>query len=288
MDQAVNSRQQVCRAICKCQSLCRTYGNDFPLALSLFLVYQPVMSKKGLRETLSILFLPKNIGRHYLCGLAAVLIAASIFVSLSRGGIVSLIVSVCFIATFLIRKKGRMKTGGFVGIIFVVAMLLIGPDVWNLIFGEFDSVSSDVSLRFSLWADCIKIISDFPLLGSGMGTFENIYPKYRTSPGNDILEFAHNDYIGFLCTGGFIMVSVMCFCFFAILFKSFKTYQKRHERYSICLFIGCLVAIVAILLHSVVDFNMQIGANGLYFFFILALIVSSAHTRLRQGRQASL
>jgi hypothetical protein len=260
----------------------------FPLSLSLFLVYQPVIAKKGLRENFSIFFIPKNVHRHYLYGLAAVLIAASIFVSLSKGGIVSLSISVCFFSVLMFKKTNQGKVGGFVCFVLATVMLLTASDSWNLIFGEFGDITNALSTRFPRWADSIRIIFDFPLLGSGMGTFENIYPRYRTFPGKGILEFAHNDYIGFLCNGGFITVAVMCLSLFVILFKSFQTYQKRHDRYSIYLFMGCLVAVCSILLHSLVDFNMQIGANGLYFFFILALAVSSSHTRLRKGTQSSL
>lgn len=39
----------------------------------------------------------------------------------------------------------------------------------------------------------------------------------------------------------------------------------------------------AILIHSITDFNLHIGANGLYFFFICAICVSAAHTKIRSG-----
>ena len=259
----------------------------FPLSLSLFLLYQPVMPQKGLKENISALFLPQTIGRHYLYGLAAVLIASSIFVSLSKGGIVTLFFSVCFFSVLMFKKTNQKKTGGVVGFVFATVILLAASNSWDFILGEFGDIQNALASRLHRWTDSTRIINDFPLFGSGIGTFENIYPKYRTFPGDDILEFVHNDYIGFLCTGGAAIVVVMGFGLCVILFKSFRNYQKRHERYSIYLFMGCLTSVVSILLHSFVDFNMQIGANGLYFFFILALAVSSATTRLREERQAS-
>lgn len=40
---------------------------------------------------------------------------------------------------------------------------------------------------------------------------------------------------------------------------------------------------IAILIHSITDFNLHIGANGLYFFFLAGLAVSAANTRLQEG-----
>ena len=50
---------------------------------------------------------------------------------------------------------------------------------------------------------------------------------------------------------------------------------------------GSLAGIMAFLIHSAIDFNFQNGANGLYFFFLLALAVSASHTRLH-GNKATM
>ena len=80
---------------------------------------------------------------------------------------------------------------------------------------------------------------------------------------------------------------LMGWALFSILYKASKTFVRRREWYVIVLFAGCITSIGAILIHSLVDFNMQIGANGLYFFLLLALAVSAANTRMRSGLGAS-
>lgn len=79
----------------------------------------------------------------------------------------------------------------------------------------------------------------------------------------------------------------MLWAMIVILYQSLQSWKKRREWYAIYLFPGCLAAIFSILLHSFVDFNMQVGANGLYFFFLLAMTVSAANTRFRYGRQST-
>ena len=43
----------------------------------------------------------------------------------------------------------------------------------------------------------------------------------------------------------------------------------------------------SILLHSFTDFNMHIGANGLWFFFIAGIAVSAANTGIRKQSAAT-
>jgi O-antigen ligase/Tfp pilus assembly protein PilF len=259
----------------------------FPLILSMFLAFRPIITRISLKRRIADFFNQKRVHHHFLYGTAAILIATSIFLSLSRGGILSLTLSMSFFATLVITKAKQKRTGLFIAVIILIVLFLTGTRGWNAIFDRFENIRSQSGLihdnRFIIWKDCEKIIRDFPLLGTGAGTIENIYPLYRTFPGNNVLEHAHNDYIEFLCTGGIILSALMSFCLFSILYPAAKSFNKRRERYSILLFAGCITSIGAILLHSLVDFNMQIGANGLYFFFILALTVSAANTRLRSG-----
>jgi O-antigen ligase/Tfp pilus assembly protein PilF len=263
----------------------------FPLVLGLFLVYRPVIARVAFKKQLADFFLQKRIHSHLLYGAAAVLIATSLFVTLSRGGIISLTLSMGMLALFLILKTNQKRVGIFVGIVFVMVFFLTGTDAWYRILARFESTWNEAgeisTSRFVYWADSIEIIKDFPLFGAGAGAFEYIYPKYRTYPGNNLLEHAHNDYLEFLATGGIIIAGLMLFALIFILYKAFQAYRKRREGYAIYVFVSCLAAVLSILLHAFVEFNMQIGANGLYFFFILAVAVSAANTRFRNGLPAT-
>jgi tetratricopeptide (TPR) repeat protein len=194
-------------------------------------------------------------------------------------------------SALVILKAKQNKTGFFIGFIVVIVLFLTGTSGWDAIFKRFENLRDASGLiyddRLIIWQDCRHIFLDFPLVGTGAGTLEKIYPLYRTFPGNDLLEHAHNDYLEFFCTGGIILPTLMGWCLFSILYSAAGSFMKRREWYSLLLFTGCVTAISAILLHSVVDFNMQIGANGLYFFLVLALAVSSANTRIRSEMAAT-
>ena len=83
---------------------------------------------------------------------------------------------------------------------------------------------------------------------------------------------------------------MLLFWFIAVVaFRSYQAFQRRRDPYSLFLYSGILTGIFSILLHGVTDFNMQIGANGLYLFLMLGLAVSASHTRVHEdGKQTLL
>ena len=263
----------------------------FPLVLAMFLAYRPMIIRLSLKRRIADLFNQKRVNQHFFYGTAAILIATSVLLSLSRGGILTLSVSMIIFSVMLIAKAKQKKTGLFIGFIVIIVLFLTGTSGWDAIFKRFENTrnqsGSIYDHRLIIWEDSIQIIRDFPLVGTGAGSLEKIYPLYRSLPGNDILEHAHNDYLEFFCTGGIILPVLMGTCLFSILFPATVSIARRREWYSILLFTGSITSISAILLHSLVDFNMQVGANGLYFFLVLALTVSAANTRMRSGLAAT-
>ena len=263
----------------------------FPMVLALFLAYRPMVSKISFKRKIADFLSQKRVNHHLFYGTAAVLIGTSVFLSLSRGGIISLSVSMIIFSALLIFRIRQKKAGYFIGVVVLLVLLLTGSSGWDSIYQRFENLrapSGEINLnRFVYWKDSIDIIGDFTLAGTGTGTFEKIYPLYRTDPGEQVLEHAHSDYLEFLSTGGIVLPALMGWCLFSILFSAARTFAKRREWYCLLLFTGCATSVSAILLHSLVDFNMQVGANGLYFFLVLALAVSSATTRMRPGLNAT-
>jgi O-antigen ligase/Flp pilus assembly protein TadD len=259
----------------------------FPLVLGIFLYHKPHVPYQSLRDRITGFFNLQRTNIYLLLGFSAVLVATSVFLTLSRSGIVSLCVSmICFGGIFLVRGKEK-KRGLIIAVIFVLIVLSVGWFGWNPILERFETIRNpqgDISeLRLGIWRDSGNIIRDFPLFGTGIGSFINIYPRYRTVPGEIIAGHAHSDYLEILTDGGVIALLLFAWFLLALLTKSYRVFLKRRETYSIYLFIAAVSGIVAILVHGFTDFNLRTGANGLYFFFLSGLAVSAANTRLREG-----
>lgn len=259
----------------------------FPIVLSLFLLYKPHVFHKSLREKFVRIFNINKTNIYILLGFAAVLIATSVFLTLSRSGIVSLCLSMIVFGFLFLSKGNNKKTGIIIITIFILIVLSVGWFGWEPIFERFEKVRTlegNISdLRIEIWRDSKNIIEDFFLTGTGAGTFAYIYPKYKTISGSAVVDHAHNDYIEILSEGGIIIFLLCTWFLLVVLYKTYISFRKRRELYSIYIVIAALTGLIAILIHSITDFNLDIGANGLYFFAIIALAVSAANTRMREG-----
>ena len=259
----------------------------FPLVLGLFLFYKPQVPYRTFREKMSGLFNLKETNIYIVLGFSAVLIATSIFLTSSRSGIVSLCVSLIFFGILFLYRGMDKKKAVVIVLIGVLIALAVGWFGWGPVVERFGTVKGPQGniegARLTIWKDSVNIIKDFPLAGTGFGTFVNIYPGYRTIAGDYLAEHAHNDYLELFSDGGILAVLIIGWFLITFFYKSFRVFRKRREIYSVYMFIAAVTGMFALSVHSIADFNLHIGANGLYFFFLMGLAVSAANTRLREG-----
>lgn len=261
-----------------------------PLALGLFLFYRPrVPLDLTLREKLVNFFTMPGSNLYLFLGSAAVLMALSVFISLCRGGILTITASVFVFMLLYNMKKPKY---GRAAILVITGSVIIAVSWfgWDTIISEFNhgfSPSGELSDgRFFLWADSLRIIQSFFLFGTGFGTFIDIFPSFRSFPGYSIFDHAHNDYLELLTDGGIIGFTLAAWFVLAVLRHGWKMIRVRNDQYAVLLGIGAITGIIAMLMHSVTDFNMHNGADGLYFFFLCGLLVVVVNTRF--GYTASM
>jgi O-antigen ligase/tetratricopeptide (TPR) repeat protein len=261
-----------------------------PLVLALTLYYEPVISsKESLRSRIVAFFTTGNL--YIFLGLGFLTLILSVFISLSRGGVIAL--SLSFPLFFLLSawKKSRYSGLFFIGItaFLILSLAWFGWDPiierFNAIFKSTGELNID---RFAIWGDTLKVCKDFWLTGSGFGTFVNIFPTYKTIPGNFMYDHAHNDYLELLAEGGMIGFVLTAWFMTAVIREGWKMIGRRRDRYSILISIGALTGIVGMLIHSISDFNMHNGADGLYFFFLCGLLVSAGNTRFQYQAESTL
>jgi O-antigen ligase/Tfp pilus assembly protein PilF len=259
----------------------------FPVVLSLFLAFKPHVTYSSLREKMAEIFKQNSTNVHILLGFSAVIIATSIFLSLSRGGITSLSLSIIFLSAVLIYKEGIGKRGILIIIVAIMIALSVGWFGWGPIIKKFQNISitegDSLNQRVEIWINSAGILKDFPATGAGFGSFLHIYPGYRNTATDFTDYHAHNDYIELLTDGGIVGFLLAGWFMLEVFYKTFGNFLKRKEQFSIYLYAGALTGIISLLIHSFTDFNMHIGANGLFFFFMAGIAVSASCTRMRNN-----
>lgn len=254
-----------------------------PLAIALFLFYKPRLdSGESIRGKIVSFFTMPGGNLHLLYGLAAVVITMSVFVSLCRGGILTVSVAILVFMLLYHLKRPQQGRWAVVGIVCCI-LVTVSWFGWGTIVAEFnrgvDASGSLQDSRFTLWKDTLQLIENFAIFGGGFGTFVDSYPSYSTIPSDYLFDHAHNDYLELLTDGGIIGFGLAAWFVMAVLRHGWSKVRARRDQYASLLGIGAFTGIVAMLLHSITDFNMHNGADGLYFFFLCGLLVAAANIR---------
>jgi O-antigen ligase len=213
--------------------------------------------------------------------IAAVLFAALVS-SHSRMGILSALASLIAVLTLAGTSNLRARIRVAVGAFFLLSMVGLaawvgsGPAIarFETLNGQYTRPGQD---RVSIWRDTLHLIRRHPVLGSGFGSFATVYPSVQTAFLNNVVDHAHCDYLEVVTElglpGGILVFGTI----FWILGLTFRGCRKNGTSYDGAISLACLGSIVAILLHSLADFNLYIPANALIFVIILALAWSSAN-----------
>jgi O-antigen ligase len=127
-----------------------------------------------------------------------------------------------------------------------------------------------------------NIIKDYPLTGTGMSTFYTVLPTYSEQYVG-YYDYAHNEYVQFAVEAGLPATLMLGIMLVYALVASVNTIGRRQSRTMKGLALGCLMAIVGMLIHIAVDFNLQPMANAITFVFVLFAAIATkvlpAHDR---------
>ena len=130
--------------------------------------------------------------------------------------------------------------------------------------------------RLAVWKASVELVEEKPLLGTGLGTFPWSFTMFR--PAGLTLRYreAHNDYVQVASEMGLLALIPICWGIFLVFRIGLSQFKKANSRFRAGLILGSLGGIVAILVHSVSDFNLQLTANGILFSLLMGLVVGTS------------
>lgn len=225
-------------------------------------------------------------GRRALIGFGGAVMASTIFLCGSRAGMVIFVVQLVLFAalTFRLHRNSRALLGS-VGAFVVVAVLLVFLGNWQFLsrFGNLDP-----GIRLSISKDSLHMFAQRPIMGWGLGTFSVIYPSHRSFYTNLFINAAHNDYAQLLVETGLLGFGLMTWFVMALCRRSLASVKGWQFRWDAAVSLAAALGCSGILLHSLVDFNLQIPANSAVFYVLCALAASSPPTWLSRSSTFTL
>lgn len=134
-----------------------------------------------------------------------------------------------------------------------------------------ETTAQNVEERVDPSVYAVKMLEDYPVFGTGGGTFYTAFTRYRGHDIPDFYDHVHNDYVQFLVETGAVGAGLMGLFVLAALACAVLAQARRRDPLARGVAFGVTMAVIAIGIHSTVDFNLQIPANAFIFVILLAL-----------------
>ncbi len=211
-----------------------------------------------------------------LAGLAALVMALGLMLTMSRSGILGLVVALALTGALVIRHQTtggrRVLTAAFLLIVAAAALWATGFDRLALRFTERDPAS--MGGRLGIWRDAWRIVRLFPVAGTGVNTFGVATVFFQTANPQVHFTEAHNDYLQLLTDGG-LLVTLPALAALVALARAARRARRAvsDDLADYWIRTGALVGLVAIACQEAVDFSLQIPANATLFVVLMALAI---------------
>ncbi|MFW6157924.1 MAG: O-antigen ligase family protein [Planctomycetota bacterium] len=231
----------------------------------------------------------RNVGRetakrshqNFLIGFAVSVMGAAVIWSLSRAGIASMLLA--FAGVML-----ALRLGGFVrakGVYVAVALLVIVGWAtylgWEPVVNRFSKLDRVITTPSDEWRlimtqDAGRMGAAFPALGTGAGTFLSVYPYFKTLPTYRMATNPHNEYACVFGEAGVPGLLVLALAGVLLYGRVVRGLIVRRHPYVCGLLAGGFGALLALSLHSVVDFPMRSPAIAGTAAVVAALLYRAA------------
>lgn len=205
----------------------------------------------------------------------------------SWGGLVSLLAAMATMAWLLAVNRRAGAVSRTMAVSFTLAGLVAmavlfdwpGSDLLTdripvRIRDGINEAQASVHGRYEVWRSCAEMFLGSPLAGIGMGAFGQVRPVVEQNMG--LIHFAHNDYAQMLAEAGLAGILVSLAAAGYALRRMHSNWVEMAGTSDRGLAIGLFGAITAIAVHSLVDYNLRVPANGFLFAVVAGLALGFA------------
>ena len=216
-----------------------------------------------------------------LWGVALFVLLAAVLASSSRTGIATALL-VMLATTLLLPGHQGAQTGMRWRLWALAALMLVAVASVGLGWLERfqgDLLAGDANFRGMMRAATWAAALEFWPLGSGLGSYVMVFPRFQPAMVTGFSEYAHSDYVQLLMECGALFVALAAVLLWLLarqarwlVSRAVKAHGQNPQEQ---LMMVCGLGLLALLLHSWLDFNMHIPANAMLGAFLLGAFLRS-------------
>jgi O-antigen ligase len=227
---------------------------------------------------------------HWLLPCGAIMAACPIISTSRAGALISLgilILALLYLAitsffTFSGLSSFRWSTSGLV-LLFATAALGLGWYFgWDLLAPRMEQLGEGYQQREEMYAAAAPMAKDYPLFGTGPGTFGTVFQLYRFSSGVYWPEQLHNDWLETRITFGWLGFLLLLSTLACIVVRWFVPGGIRGSRRFVVL---SWLALAGALVFARYDFPFQIHST-LFLFLVICAILFGLSRNASGGRHS--
>lgn len=222
-------------------------------------------------------------------GYASLVMLAGIGVSVSRAGWLSTALALLvFFGVLAFRRSYRLPALALLLVIAGAGIYFIPRSIhfqarWQELY---KNGKLDKDARPDLWRSAVDMWQQHVLWGVGPAHFDYRFREFRPQSLQARPNRVHNDYLNTLTDWGVAGFALVASAWALLAWGVVRTWRfvlrserdlgsKRSNKFAFVL--GASAGLVAILIHSIVDFNLHIPANAIVVVTLMALL--SGHLR---------
>jgi len=210
----------------------------------------------------------------------ALLILLGIIFSLSRSGFMAALGAIVMMGAMGLgsRKRPWMAIGA-VAVLVLAGFPFLPPEKLISRFGP-DELKAEE--RPELWAETLRFVREYPVLGCGLGGYGSVFVSADLSQPLATDEYAHNDYLQFLLELGAIGFTVVAWLGGWVVRRAAQAVARGPVGDIRYLGLASMGALTAMAIHSFTDFNLHIPANAMLLAWIAGLTAGLEFLSRRQ------
>jgi TRAP-type C4-dicarboxylate transport system permease small subunit len=217
---------------------------------------------------------------HVLLLPCAVLLAAAPIISTSRGGAIVAVAELLVACALLMiaPRRGHWWLRLGVLLLFAITLGLAGYLGWEKLEPRLKTIfSDDLSGRVVLYRNARQIARDFPVYGTGPGTFPWIYSLYRANQDEERAGYAHNDWLETRITFGWVGFTLILVMLLLVPARWCAGGDGIRCPWLLVAMIG--LSLGGCLVHARFDFPLQIYSTLALFLLLCAVLFCFSRPR---------